>query len=154
VTLSPKDIEAGRLANLAAHQREKRSTSANPNRALPFDARPIHVANAKTALPDLYVGMNKTELRRAQELEAMKRRGEIAAWWYEGITLKLGHDTRFTPDFLVQELDGSLGLEEVKGYMRDDARVKLSVCRRQYPFPLSVLIAKRGGGWHFEVVQP
>ena len=150
MSLDPAKSDAELLA--LARQREKRSTSAN--RALPFDARPMVVANARTALPDLYVGMNKTELRRAQELEAMKRRGEIAAWWYEGITLKLGHDTRFTPDFLVQELDGSLGLEEVKGYMRDDARVKLSVCRRQYPFPLSVLIAKKGGGWHFEVVQP
>ena len=78
--------------------------------------------------------MNKQEQAYALHLEALKREGAILAWWFEGITLRLGHDCRFTPDFMVQMRDGTIELHDVKGFMEDDARVKLATCAQQFPF--------------------
>jgi hypothetical protein len=58
-------------------------------------------ALARTFVPDLFAGMNKTEKKRAVELEAARRDGLILSWAYEKVTLKLADDTRYTPDFLV-----------------------------------------------------
>ena len=83
--------------------------------------------------PDLFAGMNKLEASYAMSLEAKKRAGKIVLWRYERVTLKLADDTRYTPDFYVLELDGSVSLIEVKGFMRDDALVKLKVAASQFP---------------------
>ena len=72
-------------------------------------------------------------------------------WYrYEGITLKLAMDTRFTPDFIVMDKDGFLEVHEVKGFMRDDAHVKLKVAAEQFPFKfflIRLIPKKDGGGW-------
>lgn len=146
--VTKEQVEAGRAANVRG-------------RRGPDTAPEVPASRTATApLPDPYADMNGWEKRRAQELEAMKRSGEILNWWggkHRGITLKLAHDTRYTPDFLVQHIDGSLTLEEVKGFFRDDAKVKTKLCAALYPFPLRVLTAKpqkRGGGWDITEVQP
>lgn len=100
---------------------------------------------AKGTLPDLFAGMNKTEKRRAIELEALKRDGAIHSWAYEKVTLKLADDTRYTPDFFVVELDGSIRFEEIKGFWRDDAKVKIKVAAQQFPFRFVSLVASRDG---------
>lgn len=99
---------------------------------------------AKAPLPDLYRGMNRTEKARAIELEAMRRAGKIAAWWYERWTFKLADDTRYTPDLIVQENDGSLRAEEIKGFLREDANVKMKIFAALFPLPLTVLYRKNG----------
>ena len=80
--------------------------------------------------------MNGTETRYALILEARKRAGEVREYHYEAVTLKIAHDCRYTPDFLVVLADGTVELHETKGRMRDDALVKLKVCVRLYPFPV------------------
>ncbi len=50
----------------------------------------------------LRCGMNKTESEYAMILEAMKRKGEILRYEFEGITLRW-FDMRYTPDFVVIE---------------------------------------------------
>ena len=99
---------------------------------------------ATAPVRDLFAGMNKTERRRAIELEAMKRDGLIADWWYEQWTFKLANDTRYTPDFVIQERDGSLRAEETKGFWRDDAKVKVKLFAALFPLPISVLQLKDG----------
>ncbi len=44
--------------------------------------------------------MNKTEAEYAMILEAMKRKGEILRWEFEGITLRFA-GVKYTPDFVV-----------------------------------------------------
>lgn len=110
----------------------------------------LTLPRARTFLPSPYVGMNGTEKRRAIELEAKRQTGLIAAWWYERMTLKLADDTRYTPDFFVLETDGTITLEEVKGFMRDDAAVKIKVAASLFPFRFvlyEVRSKKLGGGW-------
>lgn len=111
---------------------------------------------AKAPVRDLYAGMNGTERDRAVELEAMRRSGRIAGWWFESITLLLAPDCRYTPDFVVQELDGTLRMEETKGFWRDDARVKIRLASTLFPFRFSALrkrAKKAGGGWDVEEIR-
>ena len=94
--------------------------------------------------------MNGQEREYAGMLEERKSRGEIAAVWFETFTFKLAPDTRYTPDFVVMLADGTMEAHEVKGFMEDDAWVKLKVAAELIPFAF-VLAKKKakkdGGGW-------
>lgn len=103
-------------------------------------------------VPRPATGMNKTEAAYALVLEARRRAGEVRAYWYEAQTMKLAHDTRYTPDFLVVLADGTVELHEVKGFWRDDAKVKAKVCARLYPYPVRV-VRKVGAGWDIQAVE-
>jgi hypothetical protein len=94
--------------------------------------------------------MNKTESRYAQELELRKRVGEILWCEFEGITLKLGFDCRYTPDFAVMLANGELEMHEVKGFMKEDAQVKIRTAAKNFPFRFYLARWKDGG---FEVKE-
>jgi hypothetical protein len=112
------------------------------------------------------------EAARAVELQRQLLAGLIGGWRYQALTLKLGDGIRYTPDFVVEEKDGTLTLEEVKGrarpkradgshlksrphYHDDGARVKPRVAPEIVPwFRVRVvwrLHATEGGGWGQEV---
>lgn len=102
---------------------------------------------------DLFAGMNNTERARAIDLEAMKRAGQIVTWWFERWTFKLADDVRYTPDFVIQKPDGSLEVEEVKGFWREDARAKVRVFVAQFPFPTRAYSKAKAprGEWRWDV---
>lgn len=93
--------------------------------------------------------MNKTEIRYASELEMQKRVGLILWYEFEGITLKLAKDTRYTPDFFVMLADGTLECKEVKGFWKDDAKVKIRVAAAKFPFKFTAVKAAKTG-WEEE----
>jgi hypothetical protein len=97
---------------------------------------------ARTKPRDLFAGMNKTEAAYAQYLEADKRNGVISEWFYEALTFKLGQDCRYTPDFMVIDASGIVSFVETKGFMRDDALVKLKTFAKQFPFRLTLCTLK------------
>ena len=104
--------------------------------------------------------MNKTESAYAEHLKAAQIAGEVDAWWFECVGLKVAAKCHYYPDFMVLLPDGRLEVHEVKaraanGSYRaeDDARVKLKVCAEKFPFPLVVVWPKQGGfraGWERE----
>jgi len=99
--------------------------------------------------------MNKTEAAYAEQLELRRLAGELLAWWFEPMTLRMAKRTGYTPDFVVMLPDERIEFHEVKGFMEDDAAVKLKVCRQQFewlgPIVLVRKVAKRdGGGWKLE----
>lgn len=96
--------------------------------------------------------MNKTERAYADVLEALRVGGIIREWHFEAVTLKLAHDCRYTPDFLVVRSDGALELHEVKGFWRDDAKVKTRVAARVLPFPIFAVQRAGRNGWTVERV--
>jgi len=59
--------------------------------------------------------MNDTEKKYASHLEARLKAGEILAWKFEGITLRLSESATYTPDFEVMLPDGTIELVDVKG---------------------------------------
>lgn len=110
---------------------------------------------ARVVVPDLFAGMNKLEKAYAMALESEKRMGTIAAWRYERITLKLADDTRYTPDFWILEADGLTRFDETKGFLRDDARVKLQVAATQFPeFTFRMVKLEKSGAWFVKVIHP
>ena len=80
--------------------------------------------------------MNQTESRYAEYLTLQQRVGTILAWHWEPIKLKLGTNwkTTYTPDFFVITPDLLGEFHEVKGFMMDDAAVKIKVAAKQYPW--------------------
>jgi hypothetical protein len=90
--------------------------------------------------------MNKTEAEYAQLLEARLYAGDIHWYRFEGMKLRLADNTFFNVDFAVLMPDRNLQFHEVKGFMRDDANVKIKVAAEQYPFDFHV-IRKVKGQW-------
>jgi hypothetical protein len=93
--------------------------------------------------------MNKTEAAYAQVLEMRRLAGEIVAFKFEAVTLRLAVRTRYKPDFLVKLANGDTEIHEVKGFWKDDARVKIKVAaelyRDFYRF-IAITKPKRKGG--------
>ena len=95
---------------------------------------------------------NKTEQQFGLRLFSLKSRGDILEYAFEPVKLRLGKKCWYTPDFLVWEKDRSVTAYEVKGYWRDDARVKIKVAAKLYPMIRFVAASKSGKnvGWEFE----
>lgn len=77
---------------------------------------------------------SKLEAQYAQYLDALKYGKELRTWVYEPLKFRLADRCWYTPDFLVVQNDGALELHEVKGWMREDANVKLKVVARLFPW--------------------
>jgi hypothetical protein len=101
--------------------------------------------------------MNGTESRYADVLDARIADGTLIEYWYEDWTFRLADDTRYNPDFVVALPDGTLEIHEVKGrrrgngdryWVEEDARVKLRVFARQYPFRVRVVWESAPNIWH------
>ena len=95
--------------------------------------------------------MNRTEAAFADFLRAMPALSHIER---EGMALKLGNGVRYTPDFSAwNEADRVLELFEVKGFMRDDASVKIKTCAWAYPYFRLWLVKRSRGTWSIERVE-
>jgi len=88
--------------------------------------------------------MNRWERIHADYLEDLRRRGEIVWWGFEKIKLKLAPKTYYTPDFCVIMNDGKMEFHEVKGFMRDDAAVKIKVAAELIPIPILLIRKVKG----------
>lgn len=78
----------------------------------------------------------------------------------KSITLKLGHDCRFTPDFWMLDETGLRAIDTKaswKGgqpHVEDDAMVKLKVAARLFPFIHFVIAWKVGEVWQHKTIKP
>ena len=94
--------------------------------------------------------MNKSEEAYAAHLEAQKAAGVILWWKFEALKLRLADNTFYTPDFAVLLPDGTFIFKEVKGFMTDDANVKIKVAAETFPFQFFIVrkrAVKDGGGF-------
>jgi hypothetical protein len=100
-------------------------------------------------------GLNKTE---AAFLDFLKRDkyAAIDVLTPQSITLRIANGCRYTPDFFTvehQEYGHTIRAYEVKGFMRDDAAVKLKVAASLYPWIKFHLVSKgKGGTWNVQEV--
>jgi hypothetical protein len=120
------------LAHLHPEQRER-------------DSRP-----GKLVDPD---GMNATERRYGVFLESLKHAERIRDYAFSPEKLRLAGRTFYTPDFRIVTADGSIEFHETKGFMRDDAAVKVKVAAVLHPcYTFRVAFAKRGGAFDIRIV--
>lgn len=100
--------------------------------------------------------MNQTEQAYADMLESRRLAGEIIRFDFEAMTFKLADGCRFTPDFSIWLLDGSMEFVDCKGSgpMDEKSRVKVKVAAEKFPQFLFVIEQKQskknGGGWKRE----
>jgi predicted nuclease of restriction endonuclease-like RecB superfamily len=98
-------------------------------------------------------GMNRTESEFWEFLLALKNGGRISNFVFERYTLKLAERTNYTPDFCVFHLDGLMEFVEIKGFWRDDARVKFKVAADRFPWHDWTAVKKKGRNWEQEVIK-
>ena len=79
--------------------------------------------------------MNKTEEAFSKVLDKWLAAGMITRWDFEPEKFRLADNTFYTPDFRVIMDDMRVIFYEVKGFWRDDARVKIKVCADLHPYP-------------------
>lgn len=97
--------------------------------------------------------MNRTEAGYSAHLERLRLAGEVLWWAFEAIKLRLADGTYLTPDFAVMTAEGELEIHDTKGFMEDDAAVKLKVARGMFPFRFAVVREVKGGGWEVRYVE-
>lgn len=96
--------------------------------------------------------MNRLEAKYAEHLEALKQAGEIISWRFEEQKFRLADKTWYTPDFQIMLPDGSIQYHETKGFMQDDANVKLKAVAdkfREYGWVL-VTWDSKSKNWKFQ----
>lgn len=100
--------------------------------------------------------MNGLEREYAAHLNLRKAAGEIADWRYEPFKIKLAKLTTITVDFAVMLADGVVEFHETKGFMQEDANVKLKIVAADLWWFRFYLVKKRtkkqGGGFAVTVV--
>lgn len=99
------------------------------------------------AAPTRKRGMNRWESEYAQRLEMQRLAGDIVWWGYECIKIRLADRTFYTPDFCVWMSDGVIMLIEVKGFLRESARIRYNVAKELYPMFELVMVRKVEGKW-------
>lgn len=101
-------------------------------------------------------GMNKTERAFLSYLKAEYPESHI----HREVSLPLANGVRYKVDFLradVDPVDGTgVFAYEVKGFMRDDAAVKLKVAAALYPWITFFLVSRKSqkSTWEIQRVQP
>ena len=91
--------------------------------------------------------MNKWEARYADRLQAMQAAGDVAGFDFEALKFNLGHRCWYCPDFVVTLPGGRIECHEVKGFMRDDAAVKIKAAARRFPAITFRLARIAKGAW-------
>lgn len=108
-------------------------------------------ANTKAAPKSPAAKMNKWERQYADRLQAAVLAGEIKSYRFEAVKLRLANATFYTPDFMLMRNDGAIEFHEVKGFWRDDARVKIKVAAEQYRDTFHFLaVTKKRSDWIYE----
>jgi len=85
----------------------------------------------KPIIKDRY--KNSLERRYADYLYRLQLRKEIVSYMYEPFGLRLADKTFYHPDFLVI-YPGHFEIHETKGFLRDDANVKIKVAAKMFSF--------------------
>lgn len=97
--------------------------------------------------------LNKLEKARLRYLQALKMPGLRV----HAVTLKIADDCRLTVDFTYLDPDGRMVFEDVKGFQREDALIKMKVAARQFPEFRFVIVKKDKTGcgrWQVQEVKP
>jgi hypothetical protein len=105
---------------------------------------PVQKANLTPGNPAEKRGLNKWELHFADQLEYRRMQGEIVWWAFEPFRIRLADDTFYKPDFVTVDKDGRTEIYEVKGFMREAARVRLKVAVERLPYQFYIVRRHKG----------
>jgi hypothetical protein len=101
-------------------------------------------------------GMNKLERRYAAHLAILKAAGEIHDWAFQPEKFRLankGDACFYTPDFRLLLNDGTVEFHDTKGFMEEDALIKIKWFVAAHPYPL-VVVRWVKGNWQMDRYEP
>ena len=125
-----------------------RKPGSRPKKPSQLRARAHHKPDVMNGLESAYADYLDILMAKCDALA--NATPEIKHWMFEPFKLRLAIKTFYTPDFLVVTADDLLEIHEVKGFVRDDAIVKLKVAAEKFPFKFIMVrkqLKKDGGGW-------
>ena len=136
------------LTDLPKHMQDQVSAQLHPLPAAPASSIKVAIKAKPSA--------DESKLNKLESAWLAVLRADITLAWVgvHALTFKIGDDCRYTPDFIALNLDGELIAYETKGFMRDDARVKLKVAARMFPFVGFVLVERKAGAWICTEIKP
>ena len=109
------------------------------------------------AIPSEYSPMNKLESDYAAYLEQQKMANWILDYRFESFKLILVHgvpgkrnEMNYTPDFMLIANDNQVQFYEVKGYWREDARLKIKMAAELFPWFSFYGVTRIKGQWEYE----
>lgn len=83
-------------------------------------------------------------------LDQQKLGGHVIEWAYKPVRLRIGDGIYYTPDFRVVWIDRTITYYEIKGFLREAARVRIHAAAERHPHRF-IMVRKRpqkhGGGW-------
>jgi len=86
-------------------------------------------------------------------LQVLRNRGY--AWvGIQNITLKLGHDLRYTADFWVLDAGRLIAFDTKGPHVFEDSIVKMKATARAFPLFLFVIVKREGGQWVETEIKP
>lgn len=140
--ISPADLPPKYQAQVAAQLQPR---GASPAHLVPAPAKRLRQATA---------GLNKTERAFGEWLLASAPADALIHT--QAVTFRLANGCRYTPDFVVSVPDQKPVVYEVKGFMREDAAVKIKVAAAAYPWMTFVLVWRKGRAsqWEFQKILP
>lgn len=92
-------------------------------------------------------GMNRAEVEYSLVLERERRAGEIQRYRFEAVKVRVGEGCFYVPDFFVERDGGKPLFVEVKGFLRDDARVKFLAAKELHDWADWQMWRKGQTGW-------
>ena len=125
-------------AQIAAELSRRRSSERRP-------MTPVHTVLPSSPAAPRPRGMNRWESLYTEALSQRQLCGEVVWFGYESVRLRLARSTGYTPDFTVILADGGIQFHEVKGFWRDDARVKVKVAAEMYPWAKFIIVTMNKG---------
>ena len=114
---------------------------------------PVQLTKAAGGRPRHEPGkMNGLEKKYAAYLDIRKVTGEILDWRFESLKLKLAPATFYNPDFLLLMPDRTIELHECKGWLEDDAAVKIKVAREMFGSIFTIVLVRlnKSKNWTFK----
>lgn len=93
--------------------------------------------------------LNETEKRYLRFLQ-----GQQPAWLgVQCITLKMGFDLRYTPDFWAIDNEGIRAIDVKGPHIWEDSLVKIRICARLFPWARFLLARENGLVWDHKEVK-
>lgn len=93
--------------------------------------------------------LNKLETRYLKWLRSLQPMWLGIQCW----TFKLGHDLRYTPDFIALDKDGLRAIDTKGKHTWEDSIVKMKCCARLYPFIRFVIAKENGLVWSHKEIK-
>lgn len=112
------------------------------------------LADDRIKLVDKISNPNKWEERYCEEwLDPLTLEGQLLWFEFEPFKIELAYRCTLTVDYFSFSRNGFIFADDIKGFLRDDANVKIKVAARMFPHITFRFAALKGRQWTWKEVR-